>query len=128
VLGYTHEAKLQMDSIAQLALRTNKEPIGCVVRSAVVDDMYVLGSIGPGKNILGADSTGIKTPPTPVGIERFVRADDVCEWWQPVIHAHLLGWLEMPSRDDQRTTAMRDVFGFLLSVYKDSSWKLQSYP
>jgi hypothetical protein len=127
-LGYTHEAKLQMDSIARLARRMNKEPIGCVVRSAIVDEMYVLGSIGPAKNVLAADSSGVKTPPTPVGLDRYIGPDDVCEWWQPVIHAHVFGWLEMPSGADQRTTAMRDVFGFLLSVSKDSTWKLQSYP
>jgi hypothetical protein len=130
-LGFTHTVKLQLDSIARVALRTNKEPIGCVVNSAMVEAMYVLGTIGPAKNVVGADSLGVKSDKRqPVGIERFTKADDFCEWWQPVLHAHVLdnGWLEIPSPPDQRSTAMRGTFGFLLSVFKDSTWKLQSYP
>jgi hypothetical protein len=116
--GLNEEAKAQVDSLAKLTARTKREQIACITRWAVIDTIMVVGKLGPARNLVGTDSVGV------------LATGDLCEPWQPVLHSHVLdnGWLFTPSSVDQRTAAERDVFGFLLSVRRDSTWKIAAYP
>lgn len=117
-LALTPLAKIQLDSLAAKAASTRAEQSACVVTSGVDDSLYIVARLAPANHIAHSDSISIAMDGPP------------CEWWQPVIHTHVVQgpYLETPSGPDYRTTAINRVFGFLLSVKKDSTWALRSYP
>lgn len=117
-LAMTAEAKAQFDSLAAKAASTHAEQSACVTGFALHDSLFIIGELGPAHNVVASDSVSISMSGPP------------CAWWQPGIHTHVLdnGYLQTPSGIDYHTTAMRGVFGFLVSVHKDSSWSLKPYP
>jgi hypothetical protein len=114
----TPNARLQLDTMAAQSLHTRAEASACITESAIRDTVYVVMAIAPAKHIQHADSISIVTD------------GPLCESWQPSIHSHIVdnGWLEFPSPIDYHTTVSRGVFGFLLSVHRDSTWSLRPYP
>lgn len=117
-VAITPESRLQLDSMAWRSIAQHTEQAACVTSAMVKDSAYIIVAIKPARNIAVADSV------------KLAVTGPMCEWWQPMIHSHILdnGWLEIPSPVDYLTTAQRGVFGFLISVQKDSSWKLRAYP
>lgn len=117
------DAKAQIDSIVIQTLNTHTEQIACVVRSGIDDSTWVLFKLGPAQNILEQDSLRI----------RKVEGTDVCPWWQEVLHTHIVpGDIDLhedrPSGLDQHTTAERGIFGLIISVHPDTTWRLIAYP
>jgi hypothetical protein len=116
--AFTPLAKAQLDSLAVTAASTRNEQSACVVTFGVDDSLYIVARIAPAHHIVHSDSISI------------AMDGPACEWWQPVIHTHVVDgiYLETPSGPDYRTTAIGRVFGLLMSVRRDSTWSLRSYP
>jgi hypothetical protein len=114
----THEAHAQLDSVAWRSIATHTEQIVCIRQSALNDSLYIVAAVAPARHIVKTDSIHVFSDgPT-------------CDDWQPTIHTHVMdnGWLEIPSPIDHHTSAARGIFGFLMSVHKDSTWTLHAYP
>lgn len=110
-------AKKQIDSMAKFTLTTKKEQIACVTHWIMADTVFVILKLGPAK----IDST------TDVYV---FASSEMCEWWQPTIHTHWAPteYFKEASPIDQHTSAIRDIFGFLVSVNPDGTWKFKAYP
>lgn len=113
----TTYAKKQVDSLARVTLKTQKEQIACVTHWIMADTAFIILKIGPAQ----IDST----------TDVYVFAHQpMCRWWQPTIHTHWVHneYFYDASPIDQHTSALRDIFGFLVSVESDSTWKFKAYP
>ncbi len=82
------------------------------------DSVFIIAETKPARHVVKADSLGLTLDGAP------------CEPWQPLIHSHVVQgpWLTIPSTLDQHSTALRGVFGLLLSVTPDGKWTLRAYP
>lgn len=115
-IGVMKDAKRQLDSIADLTRKTQREQMGCVVVSVMDDTTYVIARLGKAKNVDSTDAVYV-----------YAKTVEMCEWWQPTIHSHVQVEDGEPSPIDQHTSALRDTFGFVLVLTKDG-WKLKAYP
>lgn len=112
----TPDSRLQLDSMARASIAQHTEQAACVTTSMMRDSAYVIIEIKPAQHVADADSISV------------TFHGPACEPWQPLIHSHITGDIQRPSPMDYHTTALRGVFGFLMSVKPDSTYTLRAYP
>lgn len=118
-LAVTPPVAKMLDSMAKKSNATRSEQLMCVSGFAVVDSTLIIGQLERAANVIKSDSLAV-----------YVNENvQTCEWWQPTIHSHLLAIASpSPSGIDYHRSAARGMWGLLLLVSPDGTWKLRAYP